>query len=163
MTPVQILIGLLSAAVASVGFAIMFRVRRRHWLSMAIGGILGYAVYLILKEHVDGEFFPNLIASVLAAVYCELCAHFLRAPVQIYLIPVLVPLFPGGSLYYSMYHLLLKDYPLFADYVIMTLEAALGIAGGIVAGLAAIKTLIALLRKLRKKKKTTPTGDGGRS
>ncbi len=152
MTPVEIIVGLLAAAVASLGFAVMFRVRKKHLLAMAIGGLLSYAVYLITGQHVGGEFFSNLLASILAAVYCELCAQLLHAPVQIYLIPVLVPLFPGGSLYYAMYHLLGKDYTPFTEQLLKTLEASLGIAGGIIVGLSAIKMLLAFVARRRGKR-----------
>lgn len=152
MTPIQIIVGLLSAATASVGFALMFRVRKRHLLVMALGGILAYAVYLIVGKYLPGEFFSNLAASILAAVFCEICAQLLHAPVQIYLIPVLVPLFPGGSLYYAMYYLLGKDYDSFSASLLSTLEAALGIAGGILVGLAAIKMILTLVTRRKRRR-----------
>ena len=152
MTPLRIIVGLLSAAVASVGFAIMFRVRRKHLFGMAIGGLLAYAVYLITGEHVPGEFFSNFLASIFAAVFCELCAQVLRAPVQIYLIPVLVPLFPGGSLYYAMDYLLDRNFSGFTENLLKTLGAALGIAGGIIVGLSTAKVILSVVRKKRKPK-----------
>lgn len=147
MTPIRILVGLLASAFSSLGFALFFRVRRRHLLATAIGGLLGYAVYLLVGEYVGGEFFSNFTAAFLTAFYCEACAKFLRAPVQIYLIPVLIPLFPGGSLYYSMYYLLAKDYAVFSEYIVMTLEAALGIAGGMVVGIAVAVFCFSRFRK----------------
>lgn len=158
MTPIQMIVGLLSAAVSAVGFALLFRVRKKHLLATAVGGLLGYAVYLIVGEYVDGEFFPNLSAALLTAVYCEACAHCLRAPVQIYLLPVLVPLFPGGTLYHSMNRLLAQDYVKFAEYVIMTLETAFGLAGGMIVGLAAAKAVFAMYKRRRAHRQgTDPT------
>ena len=147
MTPIQMIVGLLSAAVSAVGFALLFRVRKKHLLATAIGGLLGYAVYLIVGEYVGGEFFPNLVAALLSAVYCEVCAHCLRAPVQIYLLPVLVPLFPGGALYHAMSRLLAQDYVQFAEYVIMTLETAFGLSGGMIVGLAVAKAAFAMYKR----------------
>lgn len=158
MTNTEILIGLLSAAASALGFAIMFRVRKKHLLAMAIGGALAYAVYLLVKEYTGGEFFPNLAAAILTAFFAEGCAHGLRAPAQIYLIPILVPLFPGGGLYYAMYYLLAKNYGRFVEYLLITLETALGLSGGIIVGLAIATAFVALLRALRaKKRKNTET------
>ena len=151
MTPLRIIVGLLSAAVASVGFAIMFRVRKKHLFAMGLCGMLAYGVYLLTGAYVPGEFFSNFLAAIFAAVSCELFAQFLRAPVQIYLIPVLVPLFPGGSLYYAMDHLLSRNFSGFTDSLLKTLGAALGIAGGVIVGLSFAKTVFLTIRKKKEK------------
>lgn len=152
MTVPEMIIGLLAAAVSALGFAVMFRVRAKHLLAVAVGGLFAYAAYLLVKELTGGEFFPNLVAAILTAFFTEACAHKLRAPVQIYLIPILVPLFPGGFLYYAMYHLLAKDYGLFVENLLITLETALGLSGGTIVGLAIATALIRLFRKLYKKR-----------
>lgn len=152
MSVPEIITGLLSAAVSSLGFAIVFRVRKKHLFATALGGALCYAIYLLVAQYVSGEFFSNFLGSLLAAIFCMICSRSLRAPVQIYLIPVLIPLFPGGSLYYAMYHLLAKDYALFSEFIVKTLEAALGIAGGMIVGLALANSTIALVRKIRAKR-----------
>ncbi|MBR2908229.1 MAG: threonine/serine exporter family protein [Clostridia bacterium] len=144
----EIIIGLIAAAVSSLGFALMFRVRPRHLWVMALGGLLCDAIYLLAKAFTGGEFFPNLAAAILAAFFSEACAHNLRAPVQIYLIPVLVPLIPGGLLYYAMYYLLAMDYSLFTDYLLVTLETALGLSGGIIVGLAVANAFLSVRKRI---------------
>lgn len=150
---VEIIIGLLAAAFSAFGFALMFRIRTRHLFVIAFGGLLSYAVYLFIQYFVKGEFFPNLAAAIVTAVFTELCAHKLRAPVQIYLIPILIPLFPGGFLYYTMYHLLSKDYELFTENLLFTLEAALALSGGIIIGLSLTNGFLSVLSRTRKKKR----------
>ena len=148
MTFLEIVLGLLASGVSALGFALMFRVRPRHLLVIAIGGLLAYAIYLLVKEFTGGEFFPNLCAAVLSAFFSEACALKLRAPVQIYLIPILVPLFPGGFLYYAMYYLVAKNYELFVDNLLITMETALGLSGGIIVGLAVAMAFVSFLRKM---------------
>ena len=152
MTPIQIIVGLISAALSSFGFAILFRVRKKHLFATAVGGLLGYAIYLPVAEVMAGEFIPNFLGALLCAIFCTICSHGLRAPVQIYLIPVLIPLFPGGSLYYAMYYLLAKNYEVFSEYAIRTMESALGIAGGMLIGLAVAKLVHTVIRKFRPKR-----------
>lgn len=154
----EIMIELLSAAVSSLGFALMFRVRSRHLWVMALGGLLCDALYILTKEMTGGEFFPNLAAAILAAFFSEACAHKLRAPVQIYLIPVLVPLIPGGFLYYAMYHLLATDYSLFTDYLLVTLESAFGLAGGIIVGIAIANGFLSLRRRIASRRNAHKEG-----
>lgn len=149
----EIIIELIAAAFSSLGFALMFRVRLRHLWVIAIGGLLCDGIYLLLRGLAGGEFFPCLAAAIFSAFFSEACAHRLRAPVQIYLLPVLVALVPGGFLYYAMYHLLASDYALFTDYLLVTLETALGLAGGIVVGLAVANGFLSVRRRIADKRK----------
>ncbi len=144
---VKIIVGLIAAAFSALGFSIMFRVRARHLLVSAFGGLLAYAVYLPVQYFLGGEFFPNLAAAVITAFFAEFCAHKLRAPVQIYLIPMLVPLFPGGFLYYAMYYLLAEEYLLFTENLLFTLEAALALSGGMIIGLAITNGFLSYIRR----------------
>ena len=152
MTPERLLTILLTPAISTFGFSVMFRVRMRHLPAATIGGILAYLYYLGADKIISGEFFPNFMAAFLVAIYCEICARVLRAPVQIYLIPVLVPLFPGGTLYYAMYYLVAQNYTLFTENLILTLEAAFGIAGGMIVGLAVAAAILSLIKRIRKPK-----------
>jgi uncharacterized membrane protein YjjB (DUF3815 family) len=159
MTPERLLTILLTPAISTFGFAVMFRVRMRHLPASTVGGILAYLFYLGAADLIPGEFFANFVAAFLAAIYCEICARVLRAPVQIYLIPVLVPLFPGGMLYYAMYYLVAQNYTLFTENLILTLEAAFGIAGGMIVGLAVTAAVLSLIRRIRKPKQTKNMSD----
>ena len=149
---VGIIIGLFGAAFSALGFALMFRVRKRHLFVIAFGGLLSYAVYIPVQYFFGGEFFPNLAAAIVTAVFAELCAHTLRAPVQIYLIPMLIPLFPGGFLYYTMYHLLSSEYVLFTKNLLFTLEAAFALSGGMIIGLAVTTGFLSIFSRMRRKK-----------
>ena len=108
---------------------------------------------------IPGEFFPNFMAAFLVAIYCEICARILHAPVQIYLLPVLIPLFPGGMLYYAMYYLVAQNYALFTENLILTLEASFGLAGGMIVGLAVTTAILSLISRIRAPKQTKSMSD----
>jgi uncharacterized membrane protein YjjB (DUF3815 family) len=146
----EVIVGLLSAVAGTVGFAMLFRVRPKFLFACAIGGFVAYAVYLITKNFVDGEFFPNVAAAVVTAVFSEICAHKLKAPVQLFTIPMLVPLMPGGALYYSMYYLLAKDTPLALKHAVITLETAFGLAGGVTVGITATAAVLVVIRQCKR-------------
>jgi uncharacterized membrane protein YjjB (DUF3815 family) len=145
----EVIVGLLSAVAGTVGFAMLFRVRPKFLFACAIGGFVAYAVYLLTKNFVDGEFFPNVAAAVVTAVFSEICAHKLKAPVQLFTIPSLVPLMPGGALYYSMYYLLAKDTPLALRHAVITLETAFGLAGGVTVGITATAAVLVVIRQCK--------------
>ena len=120
------------AFVGSLGFAMIFHLRR-GWLAVAsLGGMLSWVVYLGVSvgAGVEGIFLPTLVASAFAALYAELCARAVKAPSLLFVIPAVVPLIPGAALYYTMSFAVVADWATCGTYGLRTLWFALGIAAG---------------------------------
>ena len=120
------------AFVGSLGFAMIFHLRR-GWLAVAsLGGMLSWVVYLGVSvgAGVEGIFLPTLVASAFAALYAELCARAVKAPSLLFVIPAVVPLIPGAALYYTMSFAVVADWATCGTYGMRTLWFALGIAAG---------------------------------
>ncbi len=120
------------AFVGSLGFAMIFHLRR-GWLAVAsLGGMLSWVVYLGVSvgAGVEGVFLPTLVASAFAALYAELCARAVKAPSLLFVIPAVVPLIPGAALYYTMSFAVVADWATCGTYGLRTLWFALGIAAG---------------------------------
>lgn len=79
------LLQLLMAFFGSAGFAIMFHLRRNFLMIASFGGLLTWLVYLICAPVMPGYFFPSLAASAFGALYAEVLARWLKAPVHIIL------------------------------------------------------------------------------
>ncbi len=133
MSITMVFVGLLSAFIGSLGFALLFRLRPRHLVPASLGGMLAYAVYLAADLFGLHLFVSNFLAAVAAALFSELCARFFKAPAVVFSIPCLIPLVPGSLLYYTMSHLLSARYAESFSYLTGTLLTALGIAGGMIA------------------------------
>ena len=76
-------------------------------------------------------FISGLVASALSAVYADFLAARKRAPVPLFLIPSVVPLIPGSTLYYTMSAAVQGNTEEVSHYGSLTLQYALSIAGGI--------------------------------
>ena len=74
-----------------------------------------------------------MAAAMITTIYAEIMARVLKAPVAIYSNPSIIPLVPGGSLYYTMAALMAGDQQEFIARGTDTLMTALGIAVGIIA------------------------------
>ncbi len=129
----EYLIMLITAAVATLGFSILFYVHPRRLVVATLGGVLTCGVYILVGHFVAGEFIPNLAAAFFGAAYSEACARITRVPVPVYMIPCVVPLVPGSGLYATMFALVSGSYREAASVGLTTLQVALGIAGGIIA------------------------------
>ena len=127
----EALIQLAAAFVGALGFGLLFGLRRRHLFAASLGGLLAWGVYLLTTRWLGEGFMPNFFASAFSVFYAELLAHLLKSPATLYLTPAIIPLVPGGSLYYAMSWAVQGEMEQARAYGMATLKAALAIAAGI--------------------------------
>lgn len=122
------------AGVGTLGFSIYFRVREKNVAASTAAGIIGWAIYLLIFHFTEQLFFSNFIAAFLVYLYAEIMARILKAPSNIFLIPGIIPLLPGGTLYYTMQAIVEGDNDTAAFQGTQTAIITVGIAAGIVVG-----------------------------
>ncbi|MDO4357857.1 MAG: threonine/serine exporter family protein [Clostridia bacterium] len=122
---------LLWAAVGSLGFCLLFNVRARRIPHILVGAVITWLLYVAVESARQSVFTCSLVAAVFATIYCEVLAHRLKAPVTAFLMPVLVPLIPGGGLYNTVYNLIVGDENRYRQYMNDTAMTCLGIVLGI--------------------------------
>ena len=137
-----IIIQLITAFLGSLGFAMLFGMRRKHVFPAALGGLLAWGVYLAVHAWMPGIFLPNLIAAVFSAAYAEFLAHIRKCPATLFLILAIIPLVPGSSLYYAMDAAVNGEFASAGEFGHRTLVCALAIAAGI--------SLVSVIHQLRK-------------
>jgi uncharacterized membrane protein YjjB (DUF3815 family) len=137
----------LYAALASTGFALVFELRRwQHIVAASFAGAMSWLVYLMADDFV-GPIGCNFLATVAVALLAEIFARMFKAPATVFLITGIIPLVPGGGLYYTMDALIDGNMALFAEKGI---EAA-GIAGAIAAGSSLVSSMVRILPKRKRK------------
>lgn len=124
--------------VGAVGFAILFNTRGRKLLWVMLGSGLCWAVYLACVYFKQDRLLALFFAAATAALISEVLARVLRAPVIILLVPILIPLIPGGDLYYMMSYLVQQAYESFGRYA----QLVLGQAGAIALGIICVSSLV---------------------
>lgn len=128
----DIVIMLVTAAISTAGFSILFYVHPRRLFLATLGGVLTTAAYLLAGHFLGGELIPNLLGALIGAGFSEIMARVTRVPVPVYMVPSVIPLVPGSALYATMFNFVSGQYDLAANAALTTLEVALGVAGGIV-------------------------------
>ena len=128
----------LMGCIGSVGFAVLFNIRGRKLLLAAGGGALAWAVYLACTCNGLDIFAGLFFVTLAAALGSELLVIML-------LVPMLIPLIPGGDLYYMMSFLVRGQYEAFGQYAQRVLTEAGAIALGIIC-VASLMNIIAGLR-----------------
>ena len=132
-------------ASCSVGFALLFNVHgKKIWLFF-LGGALDWVVYLLCMRSGSGIFLSMLFATMTAALSSEILARIVHAPVLLLMVPMLIPLVPGGDLYHTMSALIRADSVNLALYSQNTLLQAAAIALGIIV----VSSLVHVLQVLQ--------------
>lgn len=123
---------LLTAFLGSLGFSILFNIRKDKLLPASLGGLLAWAVYLIAGTVTDSDVIRYFIASMCFTVYAEIFARIKKTPATLFLVSSAIPLIPGGSLYQTMNYAMQKDWTAFCSQGLYTLLLAVAIAAGII-------------------------------
>ncbi|MCI7028001.1 MAG: threonine/serine exporter family protein [Clostridiales bacterium] len=141
------LLPIVSAALGSLSFAMFFGVRsRKLWFSL-LGGALNWGLYLLAMKKIG---LPATMAYALGAaagtLYAEILARIVKTPVTVFVITSVIPMVPGGALYYTMLGLLQGDKATFVDRGLYTLSAAGAMALGIFAATMLFRLLFTVGR-----------------
>ena len=105
----------------TIGFAILFNIPSKYYLSGGLTGVAGWMMYMLLTAgfHVSSEM-ATFWGTFVVVLISRMLTVRLRCPITIFLIAGIIPLVPGASVYFTAYHL-------------MTGELSLAVADGMTA------------------------------
>ena len=95
---VQILAGF----VGTLGFAFLFNIRGRRMAAAAVGGLISWALFCLMNSVIESEAVNYFVVALVMSFYAEVMARVMKTPTTTFVTTTLVPLIPGGSLYYTM-------------------------------------------------------------
>ena len=127
----EFLIPIASGAAGTAAFAVLYHVKGRYVVLSMLGGAITTMVLVTCLRIFNGNnLISNMAAAFIGGIYCNLCAHRMKAPVPVFMIPTLFPLVPGKSLYFSMISLVQHYKGEFMDNFFTAAEISFGIAVG---------------------------------
>lgn len=129
---------------ASLAFAIVFNIPRNKLLLSALGGMLGQLVYVVFQLVISNDVILYLLATIAISLYAEVLARLTKSPTTIYLAVALIPLVPGGGIYYTMLYFINGE----MDLGITTGVHTLLISGALAVGIIMISSTVNLVRKV---------------
>lgn len=149
---------MIASLIGTLGFSIIFNAKYNRLTYLAIGGLLTCGVYLLSKHFfntLNYDFLPTLLAAITGALFCEIFARILKAPTVCLLLPTIIILVPGLSLFFTLTNLLEYNQEQLIYNLMNTVLCSLAIALGMVICqfMAQIIHQIVKNIKIRKKKK----------
>ena len=143
----QYVLRCLCAFAACIGFTLVFNIHGPGKLIAGCGGALGWLVYLLAGETILAGF----LAAMAISLFSEVMARIRRCPVTGYLLVALLPLVPGGGIYYAMSYCLEGDNQQFLNALLETLGMAAALAVGVILASALFRNvLLRLVLSLRR-------------
>lgn len=91
----------LTSGIASAAFGVLFNVPMDQWILVGIVGLIGGFAFGGLTNSI-GIYWALFVASSLITLASDLMARKFHIPTITFLICALIPLVPGGGLYYTM-------------------------------------------------------------
>jgi len=145
-----IFIPLFTAFVGSFGFALLFNVEKKNIFLASLGGLLSWGIYLIGFQSLQ---LPSMISVIFSAAFCQFYAENMarirKVPATLFSITAAIPLIPGGSLYRTMYAVVMGNWENARLYGFATLQTTFGIA----IGTSFVAAIFFILRQWKKKRK----------
>ena len=143
---------LAASTVGTMGIILQFGIEKKVMIWALIASILCCGAYEITFRLGVGFFLSSLIASAVAAAYSDFMAHLVKTPATVMIIPAIVPLVPGGRLYYTMLGAVNSNMTMFSENGTAALQIAAGLAIGIIAVTAFSRPLNARIAEYNLKK-----------
>ena len=139
----QYVLPCLCAFAGCIGFTLVFNIHGPGKLIACCGGALGWLVYLLAGKTILAGFF----AAMAISLFSEVMARIRRCPVTGYQLVALLPLVPGGGIYYAMEYAINGETDLFLSTLLHTLGLAGSLAVGILLVSSAVRLVNGLLRR----------------
>lgn len=136
----------LCAFSACVGFTLMFNIHGGGKLIAGVGGALSWLVYLLAGSTI----FAAFLAAMAIGVFAEVMSRVRRCPVTGYVLVALLPLVPGGGIYYAMRYCVAGETERFLDTLLHTLGMAAALAVGAMLASSVFRALFPRFRRTFK-------------
>lgn len=134
------------AFLACVGFTLMFNIHGMGKLIAGVGGALSWLVYLLAGSTI----FAAFLAAVAIGVFAEIMSRVRLCPVTGYVLVALLPLVPGGGIYYAMRHCVAGETQRFLSTLLHTFGMAAALAVGAMLASSVFRAMFPRLRRTGK-------------
>ena len=128
---VNVILNSVFSAIGTLGFAALFGVPKKYYVSCGITGIAGWLTSMAINS-----FSTATIGSFFAALMVVLVSRILavkeKCPITVFLISGIFPLVPGAGIYYTVYYLLTNQWKKAAFQGMQSVQIAFAIVLGII-------------------------------
>lgn len=126
------MIELVSAALGTIAFALLFGVPKKYYLDCGLIGSAGWLMYRLMLAINMGDSFAVFFATVAVVLLSRLAAVWRKCPATVFLITGIFPLVPGARFYWAAYYLVSNQLSEAQDSGFAAIKAMIAIVLGII-------------------------------
>ena len=150
MSVSKMIVAALWSGGASIFCSLYFNTRYSHAVISGILGVMSYFLYLIIRERLGNEALGFFVGTVAVAFASEILAVLMKNPATVFLLSGLLPLVPGGGLFYMMRDAVQKRFTESFNTGYQTVMSAAAIALGVAVVSSVFRIVQAFLRRKKK-------------
>ncbi|MBW9152757.1 threonine/serine exporter family protein [Clostridium estertheticum] len=134
------------AFLSSLCFGVLFNIRGKNLIIASLGGGLAWLTYLISGRLQPSLVFSLFLASMVGSIYSEIMARLYKNPVTMFVICAIIPLVPGGGMYYATLEAVKGNFTVALTKGAETLFSA----GAIAVGIVLVASISTIFKKIKK-------------
>ncbi|APC40683.1 threonine/serine exporter family protein [Clostridium estertheticum] len=134
------------AFLSSLCFGVLFNIRGKNLIIASLGGGLAWLTYLISGRLQPSLVFSLFLASMVGSIYSEIMARLYKNPVTMFVICAIIPLVPGGGMYYATLEAVKGNFTVALTKGAETLFSA----GAIAVGIVLVASISTVFKKIKK-------------
>lgn len=124
---------LISAAIGTIAFSLLFGVPKKYYLYCGGIGAAGWLMYKVMLEKAGLSIAVSVfLATVVIVLLSRYAAVFEKCPATVFLIAGIFPVVPGGQIYWATYYLVTDQLHAAFDSGFLALKIMVSIVLGIV-------------------------------
>lgn len=144
------LLEILAAGGGTLFFAVFYNMRGRKLITAGLGGMLTWSVCLLVTSLTGSQYIAYLVSAMIASTVAEVLARIYKTPTTTFVVPILIPLIPGGGLFYTMSAAVEQDWSFFAAKGQETFFLFCMLAAGIMAA-SSVRKMVEGIVQLQKR------------
>ena len=128
----KLVIELLSSAMGTIGFCVLYGVPKNHFPACGLIGAAGWLMYRAALALNMGLGFAVFFATILIVLLSRIMAVRRQCPATVFMITGIFPLVPGAQIYWAAYYLVTSQLGAAMDSGFSALKVMIAIVLGIV-------------------------------
>lgn len=143
---------LIFSIIASGSFAVFLSVPKIDIIPSGIIGGIGWVLYMFIYRTTGDLITPYFLATLAIGFMGNICSFQFKKTALVYVLPGIIPLVPGYSMYYTMFYIVNNDYTQAIQKCSEALFIALSISSAILIMSSLRKVSDALMQGIEESK-----------
>ena len=157
----NVILNSIYSAIGTLGFAALFGVPKKYYISCGVTGIAGWLTYMA-TSHFSSASIGSFFAALMVVLVSRILAVKEKCPITVFLISGIFPLVPGAGIYYTVYYLLTNQMEKAALQGMNSVKIAFAIVLGIIIVVSIPREVFGYHKSEQRMKKREKHSQSGR-